>query len=342
MFPLDRPRRLRRTRRTVAVLLLATVVLAACGGEREALVVYSGRTQNLVGPLLEQFSDTNDVPIDVRYGDTAELALLLAEEGDATTADVFLAQSPGAVAFLADQGVLTELDPTVLSEVPPAFRSDSGRWVGVTGRQRVLVVNTDLVDEDELPASVFDLTDSRYRGMVGVAPQNGSFQDFVSAMLLQEGEQATRDWLDGLAANDARTYANNNAIVDAVARGEVPLGLVNHYYNLRFLDEDPDLPTRNRHFAGDDLGNLLITASASIVAGTDRPQAAQQFVEFLISAEAQEYFRNQTFEYPLTAGVEPAEALRPLDADRLPGVDFDQLGDVLRRTTELIAQSELS
>ena len=337
-------------RRTLlALIVLLTLLLPACaggtvllGGSEEELVVYSGRGQNLIGPLLERYNAQTDTPVAVRYGDSSELALLLAEEGEHTEADVFLAQSPGAVAFLAEQDMLATLDRAVLDLVDPHFASASDRWVGLSGRPRVLVHNTELVAESELPESVFDLTDPAYRGRVAVAPPNGSFQDFVSAMRLEVGDERARAWLEGLVANDVRTYPNNNAIVDAVSRGEVDMGLVNHYYNYRFLEEDPSLPSRNAHFAPGDIGNLVIVSSVSMIEGTDKPEAAHDLIEFLLSPEAQHYFREETFEYPLAAGLEADPELPSLADQDLPSVNFDALGAELRSTVEMIDASGLS
>ena len=328
-----------------SIVLLALVALAlgvtGCGGSDE-LIVYSGRGQNLIGPLLEDFHERTGYDIAVRYGDSADLALLLGEEGEATDADVFLAQNPGAVAYVGDQGLLDTLPEQILELVPERFRSDEDRWVGLSGRQRVLVYDQDAVDEADLPTSVFDLTDERYRGRVAGAPPHGSFQDFVSAMRLVHGDEQTLAWLEGLVANDVRTYPNNNSIVDAVGRGEVEMGLVNHYYNLRFLEEDPSLPSRNHRFEGGDIGALLIPSSVSIIAGSDQQEAATALVEFLLSEQAQSYFRDETFEYPLAAGVDPVGELPSLEGLELPDVDFDALGAELERTVELIEQSGLS
>lgn len=332
------------TRRLLTILttaLLGALLLSACSGDGDELIVYSGRGQNLIGPLLEEFAAETGTPIAVRYGDSADLALLLAEEGGSTDADVFLAQNPGAVAFVGGQGMLAALPDDVLDQVPAEFRSDSGRWVGLSGRQRVLVYNSDLVDEDDLPTSVFDVTDEQYRGRVAVAPPNGSFQDFVSAMRLEEGEDRTREWLEGLVANDVRTYPNNNAIVDAVSRGEVDMGLVNHYYNLRFLAEDPNLSSINHRFGGGDIGALVIPSSVSILADSDQPDAARRLVEFLLTERAQQYFRDETFEYPLANGVAPVEGLPSLAELEAPDVDFDALGQELQATVELIESSGL-
>lgn len=322
---------------TVATLAALTVGCSSGSGE---LVVYAGRGEDLVGPLLEQFAEDTGVPIAVRYGDSADLALLLAEEGDATDVDVVYMQTPGAVSFLGARDLLATLDEDTLSLVDERFRSENDRWVGITGRQRVLVYDQDAVPEADLPDSVFDLTDERYRGRVALAPTNGSFQDFVSAMRLVEGDDVTRAWLEDMVANDARVYPNNNAIVEAVGRGEVEMGLVNHYYNERFLAEDPSLPSRNHLFTGGDIGALVITSAAGVVAGTDQPEWASRFIEYLLSESAQDYFRDETFEYPLASGREADPALPSLADQELPQVDIDQLGD-LDTTVRMIQDSGL-
>ena len=323
----------------VAVALLLALATAGCSSSRDAMTIYSGRTQNLIGPLLERFNKETGIAIDVKYGDSAELALLLDEEGDRTPADVFLSQSPGATGFLSGKGRLGQLDAATLDKVDARFRNADGRWVGISGRQRVLVYNSEQVAEADLPDSVLELTDGRFAGKVAVAPSNGSFQDFVTAMRQLEGEEATATWLKELAANEARTYANNNAIVEAVSRGEVEMGLVNHYYNYRFQQESPGTPSRNHSFAGDDVGALVIPSTASVLAGTDKTEEATRVLNFLLSAEAQRYFSDQTFEYPLVSGIPAAAGLPPLASLRSPDYDVDALGGGLERTVELIRSS---
>ncbi len=329
--------------RLFAATVLVALVAAACGGDAgdRRLTVYSGRTENLIGPLLERFTAQTGIEVEVRYGQSADLALLIDQEGDRSPADVFISQSPGAVGYLAERGRLRPLDAGVLSLVPSEFRNEGGLWVGLTGRVRTLVYNRDLVTEAELPGSVFDLTDERYRGAVAVAPANGSFQDFVTAMRELEGDDATLAWLRGLADNGAPTYANNTSIVQAVARGDVPMGLVNHYYNIRAKAEDPTLPTENYFFPGGDLGSLLIVTAASIVDAGDQPEAATELIRFLLGEDAQSFFAGKTFEYPLAAGVEPASALPPLSSIEVATYDFDRLGGGLERTTSLIDASGL-
>ena len=327
--------------RSLAVLIavLLSVAAVACGdGGSDRLTVYSGRTENLIGPLLDEFSEETGIGIDVRYGNSADLALLISEEGDRSPADVFISQSPGAVGFLAEQDLLATVDAEVLELVDPEFAAADGSWVGLSGRVRVLVYNTDLVDPDDLPSSVLDLVDDEFAGQVAVAPTNGSFQDFVTAMRGELGEEETLAWLEGMADNGSPVYANNTAIVEAVGRGEVPMGLVNHYYNVRALVEDPSTPSENHHFDATDIGSLTIVTAAGILASSSQPEQAAELIEFLLSEPAQRYFVEETQEYALAAGVDSPD-LPPLDALAVGTVDLDALGGGLEGTRELIRQS---
>ncbi len=330
-----------RSIRTLLVLVL-TAALGACSSGGDAVTIYSGRTSSLVGPLLEQFAAETGVSVDVRYGESAELALLIDQEGDRSPADVFYSQSPGATGFLAGDGRLAALQESTLDLVDPRFRNADGRWIGVSGRQRVLVYNTDLLDEADLPTAVMEVIEEPWAGQVAVAPTNGSFQDFITAVIEEEGEDTAVALLDGLAATGAPTYANNSAIVEAVGRGEVAMGLVNHYYAYRFLSEDPDLPIANHLFGGDDVGAMLIPSSVSVVEGTEQSEGARQLVEFLLSEESQRYFAEETFEYPLADDVPAASDIPPLRDLDVPVIDIDQLGSGLEHTVELIRDSGLS
>ena len=331
---------MRRSVVAAAVVVLGLVGVS-CGGGDETVTVYSGRTENLIGPILEDFTEATGIEVEVRYGKSADLALLIDEEGDRSPADVFISQSPGAVGFLAGEGHLRPIDQDALRAVPREFRNAGGLWVGMSGRVRVIVYNRDLVDPSELPASVFELTDERFRGRVGVAPANSSFQDFVTAMREIHGDGVALEWLKGLEANDARAYANNTAIVQAVGRGDVPMGLVNHYYNLRAKAEDPGVASENYYFPDRDIGSLLIVTAIGVLSSSELPELADQLVEFMLGEEAQSFYSEQTFEYALASGVGPPQALPPLAELEVATYDFDRLGGGLERTKELIDESGL-
>jgi len=336
------PRTLRHAATAVALAALVSAA-SACGGDDADVTIYSGRTDNLIQPILDDFEESTGLSVEVKYGSSADLALLIEEEAEAgeSKADVFLSQSPGSLGFLEQNERLAQLPAETLALVSPSVSDDGGQWVGFSGRQRVLVYNTDLVDPTDLPDSVFELTAEEWSGRVGVAPSNGSFQDFVTAMRVTEGDDVTADWLAGLNANDPKIYANNNAIVQAVGRGEVEVGLVNHYYNYRALAENPDQPSANHNFAPDDPGSLLIVTGAAIIATDDADDVAAgaQLIDFLLSSSGQQYFATETFEYPLAAGEPPASDVPAIDFTDVGGIAYEELGGGLEQTRVLITDA---
>ena len=321
--------------------LLALVAVAAAAAA-EPLVVYSGRSESLIGPAIERFEDESGVEVKVRYGGTAELAALLLEEGARTPADVFIAQDAGALGALASEGRLRTLPGEILDLVDPAFRSPEGAWVGVTGRARTIVYNTEELTETDVPRSVFDLTKPEWKGRVGWAPANGSFQSFVTAMRVTHGDDRTRAWLKGMIENDAREYPKNSAIVRAVGAGEVDLGIVNHYYLMRFLAEDDGFPAANFFPPAGDPGALVNVAGAAVLRSArrdaDTSDNAHALLKSLLSETAQKDFATRTFEYPLIEGVAPAKGLRPLSEIQSPEIDLSDLSD-LRGTLQMLRET---
>jgi iron(III) transport system substrate-binding protein len=325
------------------VIVLATVVLlgvaAGCGGnDGEKLVVYSGREEELVEPLFDRFEQETGIDVEVRYGDSAELAATIAEEGDNSPADVFFAQDPGSLGAVEREGLLAKLPQAALDRVPARFRDPDGHWVGTSGRSRVIAYNTDELSEDAVPDSVFALTDPKWKGKIGIAPTNASFQAFVSAMLLQFGELRTRDWLLGLKANEPKLYEKNTPVLEAVGSGEIELGLVNHYYLYLVKEENPDAAVANHFLTGDDPGALVSVAGAGILETADHADAARQFVEFLLSEPSQRFYVDEAeeAEYPLVAGIDAKSGLPPLDSLRGPQIPLDDLGPALEQTLELL------
>jgi iron(III) transport system substrate-binding protein len=292
------------------------------------LVIYSGRSEALVGDILAEFSATSGIAIEVRYGDTAELASAILNEGDASPADVFFGQDAGALGALESAGRFAPLDGATIAVVDPAYRSASDAWVGVTGRVRVLAYDTRVLGPEDLPDSVTELVDERWQGRVGWAPTNGSFQAFVTALRLTAGEDAARAWLEAMVDNGTQPYEKNTAIVEAIARGEIAVGLVNHYYVLRYLAEDPDYPVAN-HYLVDDIGGLVNVAGVGVLATSQRPAAAAALVAFLLSEETQSTFAQRTgeAEYPLGAGVAAGD-LPALESLRPPAIDLTRLEDL--------------
>ena len=319
----------------------AEIYAGECAGSNgREVTVYSGRTENLIGPPLEAFTCETGTDVSVRWGSSTDLALLMAEEGERTVADVFLSRSPGPVGFLESRDLLGPMDDDVLGLVGSESRSASGTWVGFSGRKRVLVHNIDSVTGDDLPQSVFDLTDDRYRGRVAIPATNGSFIDWFTVFRDQYGTDTAAGWLDDMVANGARFYPNNRSIVEAAGRGEIDMGLVNHYYQYQEAAAAGDRHRAANHDLADgDIGSLLIITAATITAGSGNTEAANDLIAYLLSAPVQRYFSESTFEYPLAAGVVPADILPPLQALEIGSVDFDALGGGFAETIEIIEAS---
>lgn len=309
----------------LAVLLVSCSSRPAAGDR--PLSVYSGRSEQLVGPLFTRFTEQTGIAVEARYGDSAELAAQLLEEGDNTPAQIFFAQDAGALGAVDADGLFAPLPATTADAVPAAYRSPTGTWTGITGRARVVAYDSVQVPNAEVPSSVFDLTAPKWKGQVAIAPTNASFQACVTAMRVSEGDEVTRRWLAGLVANDVQRYEKNGLILDAVDAGRVKLGLINHYYWYEKAAEvgEDSMRARIAFTKPKDPGSLVNVAGVGILRqGAADPRAAK-FVDWLLSAPTQQWFVTNTFEYPLVPGVPAAAGLPPLDSLRGPDVELADL-----------------
>ena len=328
--------------RVLAATIALLMLFAACSdGDPAGLTVYSGRSENLVGPLFERFTEETGIEVAVRYAGSTDLAATLREEGANTPADVFFAQDPASLGAVAESGLFSALAPDILALVDSRFSDPDGRWIGTSGRARVIVYDSTLLSAADLPSTVAGFTSEEWKGRIAIAPTNGSFLAFVAAMLVMEGEAATGSWLEALDANDPGKYPKNSPIVAAVNGGEIEAGLVNHYYLLRLQAEEGETAAANHFLASGGPGSLVMPAGAGILATSDQKESAERLIEFLLSAESQEYFARETFEYPLAAGVAALEGLPPLESLGSPLLDLSALAAALDLATDLVAAAGL-
>ena len=315
---------------------------AAAGESRPAggpLTVYSGRNKDLIGPLIERYEKKTGVEVRIRYGESAELAATLLEEGANTPADVFFSQDAGALGALEKEGRLAMLPEQILDRVEPRFRAKQGHWVGASGRARIVAYDRREIDEADLPRSILDFTGPAWKGRIGWAPTNASFQAFVTALRVTKGEEAARRWVGGIVANDAEVFENNIAVRDAIAAGEIDVGFINHYYVAEaYAEQGRGYPVGIFQPPGGDPGSLVNVAGAGQLEGAGNPGGAQRFVAFLLSKDAQAFFARRTKEYPLAAGVEADPSLVPLERIEQPHVDLSNLDD-LKGTIELLEEA---
>ena len=318
----------------------SVLVLSACGSESDgaaagdsadqSVVVYSGRAEELVGPLFEEFTAQTGIPVEVRYGDTAELAAQIIEEGDGSPADLYFGQDAGALGALDAAGQCAPLPAAIAETVPATYRAADGNWTGVTGRARVIAYDSSQLSADEVPTSVFELTDPKWNGQVAIAPTNGSFQAFVTAMRVAAGDEATREWLQGMVDNDAQLFEKNSLIRDAVDAGEVQLGLINHYYWYQRAAEvgEDAMNVQLAFTAPGDPGTLVNVAGACVIAPSDNRAGAGELLTWMLTDEIQQWFVDNTYEYPLTPGVAAPAGVPPIDQVQGPDVPLAELEDL--------------
>lgn len=343
---------MRASRRFLALgaALAASLTLAACstGAEPDAseaadgaLTLYAGRDEELIEPLIEQFTEETGIEVEVRYASTPELNALLLEEGEQTPADVFLSQDAGALGSLANADLVAPIPADLAEQIPAGFTSEDDSWIGVTGRARVIAYDSEQLDESEVPDTVDVLVEPEWTGEVAFAPGNASFQAFITALRVLEGEDAAAAWVDGIAANDPELTENNLASLDLVDSGQAQLGLINHYYWYRQAAEvGADNMRAKLKFLPGDPGGIVNVTGAAILKGAEGDPDALAFVEYLVSEAAQQYFVEETFEYPLLPGIEAPEGLPALETLVNPELDLSDL-ESLEESQQLLADAGL-
>jgi len=307
------------------------------------VTIYSGRNEKLVGPILDKLEAATGTPVEVRYGDSAELAAQLLEEGERTQADLFFSQDAGALGALAKEGRLAELDDSITGTVLDGYADPAGHWIATSARARVITYHPDQAPEVAQMTSIDDILDPKYKGRIGIAPTNASFQSFVTALRVTKGEDGAREWLTELKDNQPKISETNGAILGAVVGGAVALGLLNHYYWYEKADEvGADSMTAQLRFLGtDDPGALINVAGVGILAGSEQSEAATKVIEYFLSPEGQQYFTDETSEYPVVDGITLKEGLTPLADLHGSTIDLNQL-DSLAETLTLLDEVGLT
>ncbi len=329
----------------VSVVVSLTVLLTAgaCGGgsssssDAKTLTLYSGRAEVQIQPVIDEFTEETGIEVKVRYGATPELAAQISEEGSNSPADLFFAQDAGGLGAVDKRGLFAPVPADLLAQVDPKYHADDGNWIGITGRVRVIVANSAHVPDAEVPTNVFAVTEPRWKGKVGIAPTNGSFESFLTAMRVQAGEERTKQFLRDLKANDVKTYNDNALILKAVNDGEIDLGLINHYYWYQLAAEigEDKMVARNHFTLNGDPGALVNVAGVGVLKSADHKEAAGRFVSFLLGTTAQTFFAEKNFEFPLASGIAPLPSLPRLAEVQSPDIDLSDLSDLDQTLTML-------
>ena len=265
--------------------------------------------------------------MELRNGSDLELANQIVAEGDDSPADVFLTENSPAMSLVDSKGLFTKLDATTLDLIPDQYRPDDGNWTGFAGRSTVLVYNSDELTEAELPTSIMDLAKPEWEGRISFSPTGADFQAIVSAVLVTQGEEATRAWLAGLKTNGT-VYDGNNVVLESVNAGEIEAGVIYHYYWYRDQEESGENSDNSQlHFFGNqDPGAFISVSGAGVLASSDDEADARKFVEYLASADGQQVIADSyALEYTLNPDVSLERGVPPLDSLDPPEVDVSQL-----------------
>ena len=329
----------------VIPVALISVLVAGCASDGgatsapdDALVIYNAQHEQLTEEWVAAFTEETGIEVAIRNGGDSELANQIVAEGAASPADVFLTENSPAMSLVEDAGLLARVDPEIVDLVPAQYRPSTGAWTGIAARSTVLVYNPSLIDEAELPVSLMDLQNPKWKDRWGGAPSGADFQAIVSAMLATQGEKATRAWLDGMREN-AIIYNNNIATMKAVNAGEVPVGVIYHYYWYRDQDGTAENSgnTELHYFGNGDPGAFVSISGGGVLMSSTRVDEAQVFLAWLVGTNGQTILgEGYSFEYPVSSGIPARSPLPPLDSLDAPTVDPSTLNgpDVVQLMTE--------
>ncbi len=326
-----------RARSRVAVIAVSAVTLAAslvaCGSSGDparTLTLYSGQHEQTAIALVTAFEKKSGIHVDVRSDSEDVLANQIVQEGSHSPADLFFTENSPALEFLSSKGLLAPVDPATLVAVPSQYDSPQSDWVGVSARVSVIVYNTHMLQASELPTSITQLADPRWKGRIGIAPSETDFQPIVASVDQAEGAPATVRWLEGLKANAGdHTYPDNETLVAQVNSGEVAIGVVNTYYWYR---EQAEVGVSAVHskvafLVAHDPGYVVDVSGAGVLKSSHNPSGAQEFLAFLVSPAGQEIIaQGDSFEYPMDPSVMPAGDQVPFASLQPDPITIAQLG----------------
>ena len=308
---------------------------------RGNLVIYSARKEELMQPVVDAFKKRYpDVNVTVKSGAPGELALLIQQERGSPGGDVFFTTDAAGLEALRQDGLLDPYRSPNAASVPDEFKAPDSAWTGVIGRSRNFMINTQLLRPEEAPQSVFDLTDPKWKDKLAIASiREGGVRIWLASLILERGEEATKAYVDGLKANNIKVLANHTEVANAVTRGEVPVGLLNHYYYVPKAREGAPVALIYPDQGPNQIGTLVTPLAVGILKGAKNPEPARAFVDFVLSPEGQAPLTTQEQEFPLLPGVglgaAAAPGVRPIDQIKRPQIDFPRLAQAEKRAVEL-------
>ena len=319
----------------IAATALACALLTACGGSSggsdDSITLFNGQHQQTTNELVAAFEKQTGIHVNVRSDDEDVLANQLALQGQNSPADVFFTENSPPLEFLAEKHLLSAVPSSTFGSIPSRYSSSQRDWIAVSGRVSVLVYNPSLIPASQLPTSVLQLADPKYKGKLALAPGETDFQPIVTSVLHAYGEARTLTWLRAIKANAAgHTLSDNEILVSDVNRGLVGFGLINQYYWYRLRSEIGAGAVHSQivHFAPHDPGYVIDVSGAAVLKSSKHQADAERFLAFLVSKKGQEIIaHSSSYEYPLLAGVKASSAETPFSQLQPNSISIGELGD---------------
>ena len=319
----------------LAFAVLTGGLLSACSDSSGGLSItlYSGQHEQTTDALVNAFEKESGITVNVRSDDEDTLANEIVLEGQNSPADVISTENSPALEYLQQKALLAAVDPSTLAHTPSRYNSPEGDWVGVSARVSVLIFNPSLISESQLPTSVLQLADPKYKGLLAFAAGETDFQPIVTSVVRAHGKTTALSWLEGIKSNataGGHIYPDNETIADEVNRGVVAFGVVNQYYWYRMRAEigSSNMHSKITYFVAHDPGYVLDVSGAAVLKSSKHQAAAQQFLAFMVSAQGQEIIAHSiSFEYPIASGVTTAQPETPIDQLQPNPISIPELGD---------------
>jgi iron(III) transport system substrate-binding protein len=314
-----------------ATLTLALGLLAGCGSSGQSITLYNGQHEQTTDSLVAGFERATGITVNVRNDDEDTLVDEIVTEGSNSPADVIYTENSPALEYLQGKGLLAPVDPSTLAHTPSKYNSPRGDWLGVSARVSVLIYNPSLISASQLPSSVTELADPRYKGKLAFAAGETDFQPIVTSVDRTYGKAAALKWLEAIKENaGSHLYPDNETIADEVNRGAVAFGVVNQYYWYRMRAElgAGNVHAKITYLAPRDPGYILDISGAAILKSSKHEADAQRFLAFIVSKQGQEIIAHSiSFEYPIASGVSTAAPETPFDQLQPNPITIPELGD---------------
>jgi iron(III) transport system substrate-binding protein len=322
----------RRSLAALAAAALLTVAGCSSGGDsasatskadKPTLVLYNAQHEDVGKAWADGFTKATGIKVDVRSGSDFEMANQIVAEGKASPADVFITENSPAMSLLSSKSLFAPVDAATKAQVPARYESSAGDWVGVAARSTVFAYHTGAA----MPASILDLAKPEWKGKFGVSPSGADFQAIVSAVYAVKGDAAATEWLKGIKAN-AKIYRGNTAILQAVNAGQIPGGVIYHYY---WFNDQADggknsNNTKLEYFGHQDPGAFVSVSGGGVLKSSKHPAEAQQFLAYMSGRTGQEMLSAGTaMEYSVGNNIPANPKLTPLDQLDSPNVDLNTL-----------------